>query len=152
MGMGANARREVVLQLLLTLCIWGNVRVSEGIWLTLPESGTKCVSEDIHTNVVVLADYVVVSEDNSHLPTISIKVSSPYGNTLHQKENATHGQFAFTTEEAGNHLACFWVNDQNEGGGVVSVNLDWKTGIAARDWESVARKEKIEVACLLSKN
>ncbi|OAY44907.1 transmembrane emp24 domain-containing protein p24delta3 [Manihot esculenta] len=144
MGMGANARREVVLQLLLTLCIWGNVRVSEGIWLTLPESGTKCVSEDIHTNVVVLADYVVVSEDNSHLPTISIKVSSPYGNTLHQKENATHGQFAFTTEEAGNHLACFWVNDQNEGGGVVSVNLDWKTGIAARDWESVARKEKIE--------
>lgn len=76
MGMGANARREVVLQLLLTLCIWGNVRVSEGIWLTLPESGTKCVSEDIHTNVVVLADYVVVSEDNSHLPTISIKVQS----------------------------------------------------------------------------
>lgn len=38
------------------------------------------------------------------------------------------------------------MNDQNEGGGVVSVNLDWKTGIAARDWESVARKEKIEVS------
>ncbi|KAL8155926.1 hypothetical protein AgCh_001105 [Apium graveolens] len=24
------------------------------------------------------------------------------------------------------------------------MNLDWKTGIAAKDWESVARKEKIE--------
>jgi hypothetical protein len=32
--------------------------------------------------------------------------------------------------------------------GDVSVNIDWKTGIAAKDWDSVARKEKIEVrAC-----
>lgn len=57
----------------------------------------------------------------------------------------THGQFAFTTSEAGNYLACFWVNGHNQGGGDVSVNLDWKTGIGAKDWESVARKEKIEV-------
>ncbi|KAJ9158880.1 hypothetical protein P3X46_024424 [Hevea brasiliensis] len=144
MGMRANVRRELVLQLLLTLWIWGTVRVSEGIWLNLPASGTKCVSEELHTNVVVLADYVVVSEDNSRLPTISIKVTSPYGNNLHQKENVTHGQFAFTTQEAGNYLACFWVGGDNQGGGDVSVNLDWKTGIAAKDWESVARKEKIE--------
>lgn len=57
----------------------------------------------------------------------------------------THGQFAFTTTEAGNYLACFWVDGHNPGGGGLSVNLDWKTGIAAKDWESVARKEKIEV-------
>ncbi|KAJ9158599.1 hypothetical protein P3X46_024164 [Hevea brasiliensis] len=144
MGMRANVRRELVLQLLLTLWIWGTLRVSEGIWLNLPASGTKCVSEELHTNVVVLADYVVVSEDNSRLPAISIKVTSPYGNNLHQKENVTHGQFAFTTQEAGNYLACFWVGADNQGGGDVSVNLDWKTGIAAKDWESVARKEKIE--------
>ncbi|KAF2319769.1 hypothetical protein GH714_018659 [Hevea brasiliensis] len=97
MGMRANVRRELVLQLLLTLWIWGTVRVT-----------------------------------------------SPYGNNLHQKENVTHGQFAFTTQEAGNYLACFWVGGDNQGGGDVSVNLDWKTGIAAKDWESVARKEKIE--------
>jgi len=24
------------------------------------------------------------------------------------------------------------------------VNIDWKTGIAAKDWDTVARKEKIE--------
>ncbi|KAF2293794.1 hypothetical protein GH714_004800 [Hevea brasiliensis] len=144
MGMGTNVRRKVILQLLLTLWIWGNVRVSEGIWLNLPASGTKCVSEDLHTNVVVLADYVVVSEDNSRLPAISVKVSSPYGNNLHQKDNVTHGQFAFTTQEAGSYLVCFWVEGRNSGGGDVSVNLDWKTGIAAKDWESVARKEKIE--------
>jgi hypothetical protein len=26
-----------------------------------------------------------------------------------------------------------------------SISLDWKTGISAKDWDSVAKKEKIEV-------
>ncbi|KAJ7949312.1 transmembrane emp24 domain-containing protein p24delta3-like [Quillaja saponaria] len=30
-----------------------------------------------------------------------------------------------------------------QGGGDVSVNLDWRTGIAAKDWESAGRKGKI---------
>lgn len=73
-------------------------------------------------------------------------MTSPYGNNLHHIENATHGQFAFTAQEAGNYQACFSVDGSNPGGGDVSVNLDWRTGIAAKDWESVARKEKIEVS------
>ena len=62
----------------------------------------------------------------------------------------THGQFAFTTHEAGNYLACFWIEGHYQGSGYLSVNLDWKTGIAAKDWESVARKEKIEVSTPMS--
>jgi p24 family protein delta-1 len=73
-----------------------------------------------------------------------MQVTSPYGNTLHHNENVTVGQFAFTTTEAGNYLACFWIdNDIKEAG--VNVNIDWKIGIAAKDWDSVAKKEKIEV-------
>ncbi|KAK1315073.1 Transmembrane emp24 domain-containing protein p24delta3 [Acorus calamus] len=114
------------------------------IWLNLPGSGTKCVSEEIQNNVVVLADYTVVAEDQSEgYPTISAKVTSPYGNPLHHQENVTHGQFAFTTTESGNYLACFWLDTHHQGRGA-SVNLDWRIGIAARDWESVAKKEKIE--------
>ncbi|KAI3439317.1 GOLD domain-containing protein [Psidium guajava] len=119
------------------------VEKSQAIWLNLPAAGTKCVSEEIQHNVVVLADYVIVSNYESSIPTISVKVTSPYGNILHHKENVTHGQFAFTTSEPGNHQACFWV-DSNERGGEVSVIIDWRTGIAAKDWESVARKEKIQ--------
>ncbi|KAK3179528.1 hypothetical protein Dsin_032167 [Dipteronia sinensis] len=140
----ANVRREVVYPLLLVLCLTINIVVSDAVWLNLPGTGTKCVSEEIQNNVVVLGDYVVVSDDHSHIPTISVKVTSPYGNNLHHKENVTHGQFAFTTQESGNYLACFWVDGNNPKGGDVSVNIDWKTGIAAKDWESVARKEKIE--------
>ncbi|KDP38879.1 hypothetical protein JCGZ_05036 [Jatropha curcas] len=146
MSLDAKMRGQalLLLQFLLKLLIWGNIPVSEGIWLNLPSTGTKCVSEELHTNVVVLADYVVVSDDHHRIPSISIKVTSPYGNNLHDRENVTHGQFAFTTHEAGNYLACFWVDGNTQENSDVSVNLDWKTGIAAKDWESVARKEKIE--------
>lgn len=74
------------------------------------------------------------------------QVTSPYGNNLYHQENVTHGQFAFTTSESGSYLACFWLDGQHQGGESTSISLDWRTGIAARDWESVARKEKIEVS------
>ncbi|KAB5563740.1 hypothetical protein DKX38_003794 [Salix brachista] len=145
------ARRELLLGCILgvLICSSNLFTVSQGVWLNLPPSGTKCVSEEIHNNVVVLCDYVVVSDDHSQIPTIAVKVTSPYGNTLHQNENVTHGQFAFTTHEAGNYLACFWVDGHVQGD--VSVNIDWKTGIAAKDWDSVARKEKIERFCSVDK-
>lgn len=41
-------------------------------------------------------------------------------------------------------MACFSL-DGDHGGKKVTVGIDWKTGIAAKDWDSVARKEKIEV-------
>jgi len=115
------------------------------VWLELPPSGTKCVSEEIQPNVVVLGDYYGIHEDyNTHgTPTLSCKVTSPYGNTLHHQENATVGQFAFTTSEAGNYLACFWIDSVHKNVGA-SVSLDWRIGITAKDWDSVARKEKIE--------
>ncbi|WCJ44623.1 Transmembrane emp24 domain-containing protein p24delta3 [Euphorbia peplus] len=119
---------------------------AEAIWLTIPSTGTKCVSEEIHNNVVVLADYFVISEDHQpeHLPTISAKVTSPYGNNLHHIENVTTGRFAFTTAEAGNYLACFWLDTSKPQPNTATLSLDWRIGIAAKDWESVARKEKIE--------
>jgi p24 family protein delta-1 len=46
------------------------------VWLEVPQSGTKCVSEEIQSNVVVLADYAIMfdSHPDSH-PTIGVKVS-----------------------------------------------------------------------------
>ena len=41
-------------------------------------------------------------------------------------------------------MACFSL-DGDQGGKKVTVGIDWKTGIAAKDWDTVARKEKIEV-------
>ncbi|GKA51879.1 myosin-17-like protein [Tanacetum coccineum] len=58
------------------------------------------------------------TQQGSNTELHSIKVTSPYGNILQHSENVTYGQFAFTTNE---------------------------TRIAAKDWESVAKKEEIGV-------
>lgn len=60
----------------IVLVILSMVEAGEAIWLTLPPTGTKCVSEEIQNNVIVLGDYVVVPDDHSHSSTISIKVIS----------------------------------------------------------------------------
>ncbi|CAI0409261.1 unnamed protein product [Linum tenue] len=41
-------------------------------------------------------------------------------------------------------MACFWLDEHQEHVANVSLGLEWKTGIAAKDWDSVAKKEKIE--------
>lgn len=69
MGGSANARAAT---LSLLMCVLWR---SEAIWLNLPARGTKCVSEELQNNVVVLADYVVITDDHVHpTPTISCKV------------------------------------------------------------------------------
>lgn len=74
MAKSANVRGEALFPLFFAFCFTINAIVSDAIWLNLPATGTKCVSEEIQNNVVVLADYVVVSDDHSHIPTISVKV------------------------------------------------------------------------------
>lgn len=43
-------------------------------------------------------------------------------------------------------MACFWADAKSHGNKNVSINVDWKNGIAAKDWVSIAKKEKIEVS------
>ncbi|XP_018485602.1 transmembrane emp24 domain-containing protein p24delta3-like [Raphanus sativus] len=130
--------------LLTALLLFILVSVGEAVWLDVPATGMKCVSEEIQSNVVVLADYIIISEDDSLLPTISVKVTSPYGKNLHHMENVTVGEFAFTTQESGNYMACFTADAKSHGNKNVSISVDWKTGIAAKDWKNIAKKEKIE--------
>ncbi|KAJ8773405.1 hypothetical protein K2173_028582 [Erythroxylum novogranatense] len=137
---------------IILVCLIGSAYVvqrTEGVWLTIPSTGTKCLSEDIHSNVVVLANYYAFNEENPEQTfSISARVTSPYGNNLHHNENVTHGQFAFTTTEGGNYLACFWLDSHHQQAGPVTLGLDWKIGISTKDWDSVARKEKIEGVAL----
>ncbi|RLN34476.1 transmembrane emp24 domain-containing protein p24delta3-like [Panicum miliaceum] len=124
--------------------VWWMAAGAGAMWLEIAPSGTKCVSEEIRSNVVVIGDYSVLYEHHHAHPTVAVKVTSPFGDIMHKKENVSMDQFAFTTAEAGNYLACFWVDGEDRGL-VVKLNLDWKIGIAAKDWDSVAKKEKIEV-------
>jgi len=76
-GFNPSSGTRIVLSILL-LCFTSfiNLPQTKAIWLSIPSSGTKCVSQDIQTHVVVLANYYVVADNiQGHpLPTISAKV------------------------------------------------------------------------------
>ncbi|KAJ8762990.1 hypothetical protein K2173_023119 [Erythroxylum novogranatense] len=141
-----SAPVAVLLLMLCFLLVAENLtQRADAIWLTIPSSGTKCLSEEIQNNIVVLANYYAFNEQNPEQTfAISTKVTSPYGNTLHQNKNVTMGQFAFTTSEDGIYMACFWVDSLQQQFGHVTLGLDWKIGISAKDWDSVVTKEKIQ--------
>jgi hypothetical protein len=41
-------------------------------------------------------------------------------------------------------MACFWLQNAPPNGNV-NLALDWKTGVGAKDWASIAKKDKLEV-------
>ncbi|KAJ1268810.1 hypothetical protein BS78_07G162400 [Paspalum vaginatum] len=123
--------------------LWWLSGCAGAVWLELATTATKCLSEEIQSNVVVMADYSILFEEHPLRPQVSAKVTSPYGDVLHRSDKVSHGQFAFTTAESGVYLACFWA-ESLEQGMVINLNLDWRIGVAAKDWDSIAKKEKLD--------
>lgn len=124
----------VVMTVLMSACYVSSIHFD------IEGSGNKCFSEDLNVKGLVLASYHVVSESPSK---ISVKVTSPYGSSVHSQDHVSKGEFAFTATEAGDYTACFWIPDASKGS-KVTVDLDWKTGIDAKDWDSIAKREKID--------
>ncbi|XP_076919353.1 transmembrane emp24 domain-containing protein p24delta3-like [Bidens hawaiensis] len=126
------------------------IQNGKSVWLNLPKSGYKCVMEELHNNVVVVGEYNVVIFEGLVLaiqpaPSRSSKNKSPHGNLIYHKENVTEDEFAFTSTESGSYLTCF-LPDNPDTGGKFAVNIDWKIRASAKDWDSVAKKEKIEMS------
>ncbi|KAJ4885832.1 Transmembrane emp24 domain-containing protein p24delta6 [Raphanus sativus] len=135
------------------VCLAGGgslLRVVEAIWLTIPWAGDKCIYEDIQANVVVIGDFLCIDRDTEVGlgPTVNIRVTSAYGKEVYKRTNVTQGRFAFTTSESGTYLACLSMyHDQTHyavDNSTAIVSLDWKMGIRTKDWDDVAKKEKIE--------
>lgn len=59
------------------------------------------------------------------------------------------GQFAFVAAEAGDYMACFWAADHNPQI-TLTVDFDWKTGVAAKDWSNVAKKGQVDVSLIFA--
>jgi hypothetical protein len=92
--------------------------------------------------------HIVEPEGSSQLPDshrISLRVTSPYGSSLHYSENVQSGNFAFTSSEAGDYLACFWAPDHRPPA-TIAFEFDWRSGVSAKDWSSVAKKGQVAVS------
>ncbi|CAI7756179.1 unnamed protein product [Closterium sp. NIES-54] len=106
---------------------------------------SKCLGEEVQEGTLVVATYQVVpSGESSPLTKITAKVTSPFGRQLHWQSDVEEGHFGFTAKESGQFMACFWMPHGTPGKDSLMVDLEWRSGVAAKDWESIAKKEKID--------
>ncbi|KAF8071156.1 emp24 domain-containing protein [Scenedesmus sp. PABB004] len=108
------------------------------------QSQTKCIFEELNANVIVVGDYKAANRDNPTLPIyVNVKVTDPSGAAVHENAAQTQGQFAFTTKTAGEYQACFTTHDL-ETAYHTKLSVDLRTGVAATDWDTIAKKEHLD--------
>jgi hypothetical protein len=111
----------------------------------LPSNSKKCLKEEIHKDVLVKGDYELteILGHQTHLEVLDSK-----GHILYQKEGATKGKFAFTTDEYDVFQICFdtkvSIESRHSSGLVKEVQLHLKHGIEAKDYENLAKAEKLK--------
>eukprot|EP01025_Chloroclados_australasicus_P047805 TRINITY_DN5393_c2_g1_i3.p2 TRINITY_DN5393_c2_g1~~TRINITY_DN5393_c2_g1_i3.p2 ORF type:complete len:211 (+),score=26.98 TRINITY_DN5393_c2_g1_i3:89-721(+) len=109
---------------------------------------TKCIMEEINEGVLVVGDYKAYDRNNYNSPVaIDLKVDNPKGFPLYNQKQQTEGQFVFTTDMAGDYKACFSVKTMSIAQNA-RIRLDWKTGVAAKDWDSIAKKENLNAMAM----
>ncbi|XP_049365071.1 transmembrane emp24 domain-containing protein p24delta9-like [Solanum verrucosum] len=120
----------------------------ESLRFDLQSGLTKCIAEDIKSHAMTVGKYHIVNPNEGYpLPDthkVTVRVTSTYGNTYHQGDNVVEGHFAFEAAEAGDYMTCFFAADHKPPV-TVTLDFDWKTGVAAKDWTRVAKKGSVEV-------
>lgn len=108
------------------------------------QSQIKCVYEEINNNVIVVGEYKAYHKEVAGTPQlVDVKVEDPHGTILHESTGKAEGQFAFTSKQAGEYKACFAVRDIQTAY-QTKFKLDWRTGVAATDWNAIAKKEHLD--------
>lgn len=72
-------------------------------------------------------------------------MTSALGSNYHYAENVNWGHFAFQAIESGDYMTCFFAADIRPAN-AMTVDFDWKSGVAAKDWSNVAKKGSVAVS------
>ncbi|GKB82033.1 transmembrane emp24 domain-containing protein p24delta9-like protein [Tanacetum coccineum] len=120
----------------------------KGMRFDLKTGATKCITEDIKINAMTVGKYSIVNPAEgfplSEEDRVTVRVTSPLGNNYHFADRKDAGNFAFTAGESGDYMACFWAAKQSPDKSL-SIDFDWKSGLAAKDWSKVAKKGQVEM-------
>uniref|UniRef100_A0A8C1KJS3 Translation initiation factor eIF2B subunit beta n=1 Tax=Cyprinus carpio TaxID=7962 RepID=A0A8C1KJS3_CYPCA len=109
----------------------------------LPVRSRKCLREEIHKDVLVTGEYDISEQPNTKT---NLKITDSSGHILYVKEDATKGKFAFTTEDYDMFEVCFESKSPMGTGRVPDqqINLDMKHGVEAKNYEEIAKVEKLK--------
>lgn len=103
----------------------------------------KCLKEEIHKDVLVSGEYSISDAPDQRA---NIKVLDSKNHLLYNKEDATKGKFAFTTEDYDQFEICFEsILSAGVGQGPIrEVTLSVKRGVEAKDYANIAKAEKLK--------
>jgi len=113
----------------------------------LPANTRKCLKEEIHKDILVKGEYEL-TEIAGH--TTKLEVVDSKNHILYNKESATKGKFAFTTDEYDVFQVCFETSIAVELRSsqphqlVKEVKLTVRHGTEAKDYENLAKVEKLK--------
>ncbi|CAH1437606.1 unnamed protein product [Lactuca virosa] len=143
-----RSRNIATLFVVMILGLASTPIIVKGMRFDLKTGATKCITEDIKINAMTVGKYSVVKRvQGFSLPEsdrVTVRVTSPLGNNYHYADRRDSGNFAFTAGEAGDYMACFWAAKQSPQK-TLSIDFEWKSGLAAKDWSKVAKKGQVEM-------
>ncbi|ONK62751.1 uncharacterized protein A4U43_C07F7760 [Asparagus officinalis] len=129
--------------LLLLLSTLSSLCPLDSLVIRVPPGKVKCIAEDLDAAAVSVAVYSLAG-DSPHRLNMSARVTDPNGDTIHLSNDVESGRFGFTAERAGSYSVCFWSPVFKLEGGEIEVDFEWKTGIAADEFNRVAKRRKID--------
>ena len=128
--------------------IAGLVRATE-VQFPIAASGTRCFGEELqaHDLMVVKAESVV---DKTMKFSVVVKAAlhgpdSTPSQTIHREEGRVAFSHAFTSTTPGAHWVCITNED---GWKEMNVQLSIKSGVQAKDYSQIAKKDHLEPAQL----
>ena len=112
------------------------------MYFVLPVNTEKCLREEIHEKVLVTGEYEVTEHQGVK---VGLKVTDSDNHILYQNGEAKQGKFAFTTDQYDMFQVCF-KSETNMRGKLPphQVELKMKRGIEAKNYEDVAKAEKLK--------
>ncbi|GAA0163213.1 vesicle coat protein [Lithospermum erythrorhizon] len=134
---------------ILLILVFGILsRQVESVGFEVKSGHTKCIAEELKANSMTVGKYHIVNlNQGTRLPDshkVKVRVTSSYGNSYHSADHVSEGHFAFQAVEAGDYMTCFFADDHNPPV-TFTVDFEWKSGIATKDWSNVAKKGSVEL-------
>ncbi|XP_020633014.3 transmembrane emp24 domain-containing protein 10 [Pogona vitticeps] len=134
-----------VLALLLGVVAAFSAGGCQGLSFQLPPQTRKCLKEELHRDVMVTGQYEVSEAAAPGIRT-DLRVTDSSGHLLYSKDDAKKGKFAFTTDDYEIYEICFESHGQPGHFRVPEqlVTLNIKHGVEARNYEDIAKAEKLK--------
>mmetsp|Transcript_87578 Transcript_87578/g.107342 ORF Transcript_87578/g.107342 Transcript_87578/m.107342 type:complete len:203 (-) Transcript_87578:35-643(-) len=110
-----------------------------GISFYLESEETKCLSDFLNENELLIGEFKIKPIKTEQDGGVLTTVSDPTETTVYEK-NVDNGKFAFNSPTNGEYVFCFNNYDKT----VKTVSFDTHSGVKAKDYSNVVKRENLK--------